>query len=174
MTNVNVSEMKPKTAFISLLIALLSLTLLTLYPRKNNGSEGKYQADTIVITKTDTIYDTIEVVKYRPKPIMVEVIKKDTITKDTILLRELYTYHDTISTPTDTICVMTEVDGIDVRMNYLKAYLKKGTIHTNTTNTITITKKKGGFHIAPQVGIGYGLINNKADIYVGVGATYIF
>lgn len=31
-----------------------------------------------------------------------------------------------------------------------------------------------GFHFGPQVGVGYGFINGKADIYVGFGCSYQF
>lgn len=42
--------------------------------------------------------------------------------------------------------------------------------------TVINTKKKYGFWrrfgIGPTFGLGYGLVNNKADIYVGFGLTY--
>lgn len=168
--------MKNKTPFISLLIALFSLMLINVLQRCDRVPEGKGepQRDTLVVVKTDTLYDTIQIVKFKPKPITVEVLKTDTITKDTVLLWESKLYTDTIATPTDTICLASEVEGIGIRMNYLKAYLKKGTIHTNTTETITITKKKGGFRLAPQVGVGYGIINKRPDVYIGVGLVYSF
>jgi len=40
--------------------------------------------------------------------------------------------------------------------------------------TKTITKPQKGFKIAPAVGVGYGVVNRKPDIWIGVGITYNF
>lgn len=167
---------KNKIPLFCLLIAFISLALATVLRRGESGSEGKYERpDTIVVNRVDTVYDTISITKYYPKPVKEEVLRIDTVYADTILATKRSIYCDTIlATPTDTVCVMTEIEGIDARMNYLKAYLKKGTIHTNTTQTVTITKRKKGLMFAPNVSVGYGLINRKPDIYLGVGMTYVF
>ena len=167
---------KNKIPLFCLLIAFICLTLASVLRRGESGSDGKYEAlDTIVLTRIDTVFDTITVTKYKPKPIKEEVLRIDTVYADTLLTTERSIYCDTIlATPTDTVCVMTEIEGIDARVNYLKAYLKKGTITEHTENTITVVKKKKGFMIAPTVGVGYGLINRKPDIYLGIGITYQF
>lgn len=36
----------------------------------------------------------------------------------------------------------------------------------------TATKWYQRFHVGPQVGVGYGIFNNKPDVYVGVGVQY--
>lgn len=167
---------KNKIPLFCLLIAFICLTLITVLRRGESGSEGKCERpDTIVLTRVDTIFDTISITKYYPKPVKVEVIKRDTLYNDTILATKRSTFCDTIlATPTDTVCVMTEIEGIDARMNYLKAYLKKGTIHINTTQTVTITKRKKGLMFAPNVSVGYGLFNKRPDVYIGVGFSYNF
>lgn len=167
---------KNKIPLFCLLIAFICLALTTVLQRGESRSEGKYEAlDTIVLTRVDTIFDTISITKYYPKPVKEEVLRIDTVYADTLLATKRSIYCDTIlATPTDTVCVMTEIEGIDARMNYLKAYLKKGTIHTNTTQTVTITKRKKGFMIAPTVGVGYGLFNKRPDVYIGVGFSYFF
>lgn len=166
---------KNKIPLFCLLIAFICLTLASVLRRGESGSEGKYEhPDTVFITRVDTVYDTISITKYYPKPVKVEVTKRDTLYNDTILERERRIYCDTIAFPVDTVCVMTEIEGIDARMNYLKAYLKKGTITEHTTQTVTITKRKKGLMFAPNVSVGYGLINRKPDIYLGFGITYIF
>ena len=44
---------------------------------------------------------------------------------------------------------------------------------TNTiTITNTITKPASRFSIGPSVGLGYGIANKKADVFVGITATY--
>lgn len=167
---------KNKIPLFCLLIAFICLTLVSVLRRGESGSEGKCEAlDTIVHYRVDTIFDTISITKYYPKPVKEEVLRIDTVYADTLLATKRSIYCDTIlATPTDTVCVMTEIEGIDARMNYLKAYLKKGTIHTNTTQTVTITKRKKGLMIAPTVGVGYGLFNKRPDVYIGAGFTYIF
>lgn len=167
---------KNKIPLFCLLIAFICVTLTTALRRGGSGSDGKYERqDTVVLTRIDTVFDTITVTKYKPKPIKVEVLRIDTVYADTLLATERSIYCDTVlATPTDTVCVMTEVEGIDARVNYLKAYLKKGTITEHTEKTITVVKKKKGFMIAPTVGVGYGIFNKRPDVYIGVGFTYIF
>lgn len=165
-----------KIPLFSFLIACFCLTLTTILQRMESPTEGNCSplVDTITIVEKDTVFDTISVTKYLPKAVKVEVIKRDTLYNDTILERERRIYCDTIAFPVDTICVMAEVEGIDARMNYMKAYLKKGTIYTNTTQTVTVAKKRKGLMFAPNVSVGYGLITRKPDIYVGFGITYVF
>lgn len=167
---------KNKIPLFCLLIAFICLTLTTVLRRGESGSDGKCERqDTIVVYRVDTVFDTISITKYYPKPVKEEVLRIDTVYADTLLATKRSTFCDTIlATPTDTVCVMTEIEGIDARMNYLKAYLKKGTITEHTEKTITVVKKKKGFIIAPTVGVGYGLINRKPDIYLGVGIVYSF
>lgn len=52
----------------------------------------------------------------------------------------------------------------------------KTPIITNT-QTITVEKtvyKKKHWNVSPQVGVGYGFINRKPDVYVGFGISYNF
>lgn len=165
-----------KIPLFCLLIAFICLTLASVLRRGESRSEGKYERlDTIFISRVDTVYDTISISKYYPKPVKEEVLRIDTVYADTLLATKRSTFCDTIlATPTDTVCVMTEIEGIDARMNYLKAYLKKGTITEHTEKTVTITKRKKGLMFAPNVSVGYGLINRKPDIYLGFGITYTF
>ena len=152
------------------------VVLVSVFGWKNSRPEADYERpDTVMVTRIDTVFDTITVTKYKPKPVKVEVLRIDTVYNDTILATERSTFCDTLlATPTDTVCVMTEVEGINARVNYLKAYLKKGTITEHTEKTITVVKKQKGFIIAPTVGVGYGIFNKRPDVYIGVGFSYIF
>lgn len=167
-----------KIPLYAFLIALICSILASVLKNRESRPDEEYerQRDTITITRTDTIYDTIQITKWYPKPVKEEVIKHDTIKGDTVLERERKVYTDTIKSELDTISIEAEVEGIDVQLNYLKAQLKKGNITTTQTQTITntITKKKKGLIITPNVSVGYGLLNKKMDIYVGVGIGYVF
>lgn len=167
---------KSRIPLYFLLTALFMVVLVSVFGWKNSLPEADYEGvDTVVVTRVDTVYDTITVTKIQPKPVKEEVLRIDTIYNDTILATKRSIYCDTVlATPTDTVCVMTEVEGIDARVNYLKAYLKKGTITEHTEKTITVVKKKKGFMIAPTVGVGYGIFNKRPDVYIGVGFSYIF
>lgn len=171
--------MKWKSKYIPLyafLIACFSLTLTTILRQLESPTEGNSSplSDTITLITTDTVYDTIEIVRWQPKPIKETIIKTDTIKEGTILETERKLYADTVSNELDTISYEAEIIGVNAKMNYIKFNVKKVSINTTETNTITITKRKGGWRFAPNVSVGYGLVNRKPDIYVGFGLTYIF
>ena len=42
------------------------------------------------------------------------------------------------------------------------------------TITITNTVKRKGLMITPQLGVGYGLLNKKTDVFLGIGLSYNF
>ena len=69
------------------------------------------------------------------------------------------------------MAVTSYIRGINASQDSIKVWLKKSEI--TKTNTIEITKyvekKRSRIHIQPQVGVGYGLINKKADVYIGIG-----
>lgn len=158
------------------LVACIALTLTTILRRIESPTEGNSSPlrDTITLITTDTVYDTIEIVKWKPKPTKETIIKTDTIKEGTILKTERKLYADTVSNELDTVSYEAEIEGINAKMNYIRFNVKKASINTTETNTITITKRKGGFRFAPNVSVGYGLVNRKPDIYVGFGLTYIF
>ena len=80
-------------------------------------------------------------------------------------------------TPTDTLRYQCLIEGYGYendsmpRLTDFKAHYKAKYTQTNTTITQTITKpqKRKLIHIQPQVGFGYGVINKKPDMYVGLG-----
>ena len=163
-----------KIPLFCFLIACFCLTLTVVLQRCKSSPEAIHvvKTDTVTILHKDTIYDTITLVKSNPVPVKKIITRTDTIYRDTVLTTERTLYRDTIQTSLDTVCVETELEGINARMNYLKVQLKKGTV-TNTI-TKTVLRKKGGLRFAPNVSLGYGLINRKPDIYVGFGITYEF
>lgn len=83
-------------------------------------------------------------------------------------------------TESDTLTFQCSVEGYSMnddslpRMTDFKAHYKHKIIQTNTVTTIEKIKpqKQNKWHISPQIGIGYGLTNKKADIFIGIGINY--
>lgn len=120
-------------------------------------TETKFVPKTIVKTKTDTLYnkngDTIQLITESKR-----FDKRLTIDKDTADV-EIYT------------------SGIKTSLDSLKMSLK--THHETITKEVEITKYvkqpktfKDRLHISPQVGVGYGFINKKVDVYAGIGLSF--
>ena len=131
--------------------------------------------DTIFSTKTDTLWKDTTITKDKLVLKTVEIIKKDTVYdqkgNEIELITENKTYQDTIVCARDTAVVTSYIRGINASQDSIKVWLKKSEI--TKTNTIEITKyiekKRNRIHIVPNVSVGYGLVNKKPDIYVGIG-----
>lgn len=131
--------------------------------------------DTIITTKTDTLWKDTTIWKYKTVPKYINVIKRDTVydkeQNPIELVTENKVYQDTIVCAKDTVAVTSYIRGINASQDSIKVWLKKSEI--TKTNTIEITKyiekKRNRIHIVPNVSVGYGLVNKKPDIYVGIG-----
>ena len=73
----------------------------------------------------------------------------------------------------DTAIIETVIVGINPSIERINALLKKRQINQAIEKTIK-EKKKSKLFIAPTVGVGYGVINKKPDLYIGVGIGYQF
>ena len=169
--------MKNKLVTYAFLVFVLSMILISVTRHFTyTPPTPKPSVDTLVITQKDTLWDTVEVVKYKPIPKQVEVIKFDTIyiDNDTVVALpiEHKVFEDTLICENDTATISISMQGYKSSIDSINLKLKKSNIII--TNTKTITKKKGGFRITPNASVGYGLINRKPDIYVGVGIGYVF
>lgn len=147
-------------AVLSLLLAL-SITLQYLYHSNRNSTENSLKTDTITITKIDTVTVTKPVIQYR---YITQVITDTLYNTDSVLVPvripiETKIYQDTT--------YRAVVSGYRASLDTIQVY----PIHTTTTITNTITKKKR-FNIGVQAGVGYGVFNKKPDIYVGLGVSY--
>lgn len=137
--------------------------------------------DTVFTTKTDTLWKDTTIVEKEIIPKYIVKTKIDTLFKEngeTVqLITESKRFDKTILSDKDTAYVQVYTSGINTSLDSLKMRLKA---HKEViTNTVEITKyvekKKtfwNRFHIQPQVGVGYGVFNNKIDAYVGVGIGF--
>ena len=130
-----------------------------------------YKIDTVF--HTDTVYEDTIIYKDRIKPVpkYIDVIKHDTITKDTVLSTEQKYYQETFYLGKDTATVGIVTTGINTEIDSISVLLK--TQRTIITNTVEITKyvekKRGIFHIQPQATFGYDPLNKQWGAVVGIG-----
>ena len=118
--------------------------------------------------KTVIERDTTIIVVNNPIELEKTLIKYDTITKDTILTLEQKTYGDSN--------YVAYISGYSPRLDSINIFYK------DTTRTITITnevEKKQSWaskHLGWGItlGGGYGLVNQRFDLFVGVGGIIRF
>ncbi len=173
-------KMKKNNTLLYVAFILAVLILGGYYVHKHyNLDDLIIRTDTIYNTTTDTIYytDTLSIIK--SKPVYITHVKTDTLYTekgDTVqLITENKTYNDTICAQNDTAIVMNYISGINANLDSTKIQInRREIIKTNTVEITKFVKKKQRFSISPQLGVGYGLINRKPDIYAGFGISVNF
>lgn len=160
--------MKQYIITMLLLIAvIISMIIITGRSNKNN----RLQTDTVSVIKADTVYlrDTLKI--YTPIPYLTTILSTDTLylaSGDTLYLnKEKKAYRDTICNEMDTAIVNTYISGIDASLDSMNISIQRPIIYKTTEKHI---RKR--FSSGIQLGVGYGMINKKPDIYIGYGMTY--
>lgn len=147
---------------ISLLLMITTISLILSHYGKTSTEkmvEYIHTRDTVIKWKydTDTIYMTNTRTKYETKVINDTVWIKD----------EPFTTTDSNSNYVIDINA-TKLNWYRLRM------MKNDTITINTTTVKTISSPKSGFYYGLGVGMGYGFINRKPDVFVGLTIGYRF
>lgn len=129
----------------------------------------KYQTKTEI--KTDTLYKEI----IKPQYITETVIRTDTIKQDTILPIIQRDYFTSINTDSVSGEIYAKISGYNAVLDTLsyKLYIPTKTV-TNTVETQITKYKQKHWNFTVGIGGGYGLINRKADIFVGGMVGYSF
>ena len=139
------------------------------------------KADTVFTTKTDTLWKDTTIVEKEIVPKIIVKAKIDTLFKEngeTVqLITESKRFDKRLISNKDTADVQVYTSGINTSLDSLKMRFK--THREIVTNTVEVTKYVNEskrfidrFHIQPQVGVGYGVLNKKFDTYVGVGIGF--
>ena len=139
------------------------------------------KTDTVFNTKTDTLWKDTTIVEKEIVPKYIIKKKVDTVYTnegDTLsLITEAKRFDKRLISNKDTADVQVYTSGINTSLDSLKMRFK--THREIVTNTVEVTKyvkerKRfiDRFHIQPQVGVGYGVLNKKFDTYVGVGIGF--
>lgn len=159
-------------------LILIALTFCT-FRMCHKQPETVTVTDTITVSKTDTLFDTTQLIQFFPKPVFDTIIRVDTFKKDTPIPYVQRTYSDTITEDSGaTVEYMASVSGYNPNLDTLRFRLKYPVITTEITNTVTnteyITKKQSKLGFGVNVGFGYGFFSKQPDIYAGFGLTYRF
>lgn len=129
----------------------------------------KYQTKTEI--KTDTIYKEI----IKPKYLTETIIRTDTIKADTAVNYVQREYYTNINTDTITGQIKAVVSGFNPSLDTLQYNLHIPTRTITNTMEIQTTKyKQKHWNFTVGIGAGYGLINRKADVFVGGIIGYSF
>lgn len=136
---------------------------------------------TDTVTVTDTLWKDTTIVEKEFVPTVIVKTKIDTVFNslgDTIeLVTESKMYEKSLISGKDTADVQVYTSGINTSLDSLKMRLKTHSVINTVEITKYVEKKKAfkdRFHITPNVSMGYGMINKKMDIYLGVGVGFEF
>lgn len=158
-----------------LLISLICLVLLDIYYQHGRTITNNHDChDTVAVEKRETIIirDTIRTT-ITPRPVERTIIRTDTILKDTVLEHISIHTQDTLNLPSCAAILDVFASGVDVGIDSVKIEAEITTPQVQITKYVERPKKlKDRIHISPQIGVGYGLINKKADIFIGVGLSF--
>lgn len=138
----------------------------------NVYSLGKKSVEPTIIEKVEIIKHTDTITIYKPIPDTVYLTK---IVKDTL--------YSTDSTKTEVDIPITttiykdstyeaSVSGFKANLDYVKVFPTQTTIYKE--KTLEIKEKQPLIKHGVQFGVGYGMINNKPDFYIGYGISINF
>ena len=146
---------------IILALSLVSNIALIAERERDNTPKVEYvhKTDTVIKWKydTDTIYMTNTKIKYETKVI-----------NDTVWIKD-----EPVTTTDSTSNYVIDINAVKLNWYRLRM-MKNDTITINTTTVKTISSPKSGFYYGLGVGVGYGFINRKPDIFVGFTIGYRF
>lgn len=153
-----------KIIFVALSLLLMITTILLILSHSGKTSPERvveyiHTRDTVIQWKydTDTIYMNNTRTKYETK-----------IINDTVWIKD-----EPFTTTDSTSNYVIHINAVKLNWYRLRM-MKNDTITINTTTVKTISSPKSGFHYGIGVGVGYGFINRKPDIFVGFTIGYRF
>ena len=146
---------------IILALSLVSNIALIAERERYNASKVEYvhMTDTVIKWKydSDTIYMTNTKTKYETKVI-----------NDTVWIKD-----EPFTTTDSTSNYVIDINAVKLNWYRLRM-MKNDTITINTTTVRTTNSPKSGFYYGIGMGVGYGFVNRKPDIFVGLTIGYRF
>ena len=136
-------------------VFILGLLFICFYQWKNPEIVTITKTETDTLTLWDTVY------KEKPVPVSVTKIVKDTIyitdTVYVVLDRETKIYEDST--------YQCQISGVNADLDWIKVFPK--TTYITSEKVVQIEQKQPLFEFKPSVGLGYGILTKKPDIWVG-------
>ena len=158
--------------YIIIISIILYILFNLIYIKYNNIYNKNNNIDTVEIVKVDSFIKKDTVTKWYPKPVEIKV-------RDTIYLST-----DSVKTEGDSILLpreektYTDDSTYNLKISGFKPSLDEITVYPRTTYIVTEKvreiEKKDRFSWGLQLGVGYGLVHRKPDIYVGIGGQINF
>ena len=153
-----------KIIFVALSLLLMITTISLIFSHSGKTSPERvmeyiHKRDTVIKWKydSDTVYMTNTKTKYETKVI-----------NDTVWIK-----NEPFTTTDSTSNYVIDINAVKLNWYRLKM-MKNDTITINTTTVRTINSHKSGFFYGLGMGVGYGFINRKPDIFVGLTIGYRF
>lgn len=149
-----------------LYIIILSIVGLFFY---NLGYDNNKPND-IIISKTDTIFKTDTITQ----------IKLDTIYKTKVITKTLHTTDSVlveVQVPIETSIYSDSSHYIQISgfQAVLDSFMCQGRETVIYNEKVVYREKEGHFlTFKPSLGVGYGLINKKPDLFVGMSLNFNF
>ena len=134
---------------------------------------GKKSVKISEVVKTDTItkVDTVIVEKPIPDTIYLTKIVTDTVYSTDSVKVEVQLPIET-KTYTDDSTYNVQISGFKAELDKIEVFPRTTTIHKEKVQEIAL--KRPLINHSLQVGVGYGMINNKPDFYIGYGISINF
>ena len=157
-----------KLIYILSILLIISLSLNIYYYNKGRSSDYKLEKEYITVQKRDTIVEY----KYRT----------DTIYNTKTNTEYKYiTKNDTVYIENKPEIYKDSTDNYDITIQSVKMDWYKLNIHHRDTITYTkeiiknvYNKKKQHFNHGITLGVGYGVWNQKPDLFIGYSVMYSF
>lgn len=154
------------------LLLAVSVTVNVMDKCEGNDTEDARHAWTDTVCSNDTVVrrDTVERTHWIP--VKEEVIRRDTVLRDTVLILESKEYRDTLVSSPDTLYLKASISGINPSLDSIRYDWRRSVI----TNTVTVTKYKerkrtwkDRISIGPSATVGYDPFNRQWGVTVGIG-----
>lgn len=159
---------------IFLLVVLVSILTLKCCQRPQNDPQTVIIHDTLTEITYDTVYlDHYKTIKVQLHDTLNQLVYIDSVVVDSVYVDipiSKYEFDTICTTDTTTFEIMMKLSGYDVSLDTLTYGFKY------TPTPVVVKKNFFKEHFKTGIGVsgGYGIINRKADIYVGAGFYFVF
>lgn len=160
-----------KTFLLVIVTSAITALLLSPWLARERFHSRTPTIDTVIDVDSFTRIDTVKVPKAILVPSKTDTVYKERMPKDTVLSVTRKTY----DIDNDSVGAHVVVSGVNPNVDTLSIWAKKTSYSVNKTIIKTIPMKDTKrFKIYPTIGVGYGVLGRKLDMYIGIGFTYSF